>query len=340
MFYDRGWSLGLPIIPPTVSAVETMLKGTSRKPDEVVWIVPPRMGQLTVELIAALGVMAGCKPEHMPLLIAVVKALSHPDYDWLGSTTTTGASAPVIIINGPILDELGITYSTGVLGGQQPVNIAIGYFINLVADVVGGSVPPDLDKSTHGSRGDLVALVLGENEKANPWKQSYAVEQGFKQADSVVTAFSSYPGTNNTDHSSTTGQELLNTISIGAAVVACGITTCLTRYDKPFSASNLVTFVFLLLGPEHADTIAQDFPTKRAVKEYIIRKASLPHWAYALRLCNPPEEFGHYTADSLIPRFTQPESIHIVVTGGPGKQSQIWAPFATCMRPVSVPVED
>ena len=339
MFYKRGWSLGLPIIPPTPEAVMAMLKGTSHRPEEVVWVVPPRMGKLTVEVVGALGVMSGCKPEHMPLLLAIVKALSHPDYDWRGSTTTTAPTAPVIIINGPILDELGIAYSTGALGGQQPENVAIGYFINLVGDVVGGAIPPDLDKSTLGSRGDLVALVLGENEKANPWKQSYAVEHGFKASDNVVTAFSAYPGTNNTDHFSVKGEDLLNTMSLGVAAVACGFTGCLTRYDKPSTFGNEVKYVFLFLGPEHADTIYKDFPTKRAVQEYLIRNAVAPYKTYAPGLCKPPEEFGPYHADTMIPRFTQPESIHIVVTGGPGKQSQIWPTFPTCQRPISVLVE-
>jgi hypothetical protein len=339
MFYERGWSLGLPIIPPTPEAVMAMLKGTSHRPEEVVWVVPPRMGKLTVEVVGALGVMSGCKPEHMPLLLAIVKALSHPDYDWRGSTTTTAPTAPVIIINGPILDELGIAYSTGALGGQQPENIAIGYFINLVGDVVGGAIPPDLDKSTLGSRGDLVALVLGENEKANPWKQSYAVEHGFKASDNVVTAFSAYPGTNNTDHFSVKGEDLLNTMSLGVAAVACGFTGCLTRYDKPSTFGNEVKYIFLFLGPEHADTIYKDFPTKRAVQEYLIRNAVAPYKTYAPGLCKPPEEFGPYHADTMIPRFTQPESIHILVTGGPGKQSQIWPTFPTCQRPISVLVE-
>jgi hypothetical protein len=93
-----------------------MLKGTSRRPGEVVWVVPPRMGQLTVELVATLGTMAGCKPEHMPVLLAIVKAISNPDYDWRGSSTTTAPTTPVIIINGPIVNELGVGYSTGRLG--------------------------------------------------------------------------------------------------------------------------------------------------------------------------------------------------------------------------------
>jgi len=339
MFYEKKWSLGLPIIPPTPDAVAEMLKGTTRKPEEVVWVVPPRMGQLTVELVATLGVMSGCKPEHMPFMLAIIKAISHPDYDWRGSTTTTAPTTPVIIINGPILDELGIGYSTGALGGEQPVNVALGYFVNLVGDIVGGSMPPDPDKSTLGSREDLVAVVLGENEKKNPWRQSYAVEHGFKPTDNVVTAFSAYMGTNNTDHTSVKGTELLNTLSFGAAGVACGITSCFTQYEKPYAVENRVKFVFLFLAPEHADTIYRDFPNKRAVQEYVVKKAVAPYWSYAPEICKVPKEFGPYNQDTMIPRFTAPQQIHIVVSGGPGKQSQIWPPFTTVMRPVSVLVE-
>jgi hypothetical protein len=339
MFYEKKWSLGLPITPPTPEAVAAMLQGTSRKPEEVVWVVPPRMGQLTVELTATLGVMAGCKPEHMPLMLAIIRAISHQDYDWRGSSTTTAPTTPVIIINGPILDELGIGYSTGALGGEQPANIALGYFVNLVGDVVGGSMPPDPDKSTLGSRGDLVAIVLGENEKQNPWKQSYAVEHGFKPTDNVVTAFSAYMGTNNTDHTSAKGTQLLNTLSLGAAAVACGITSCFTQYEKPYAIDNRVKFVFLFLAPEHADTIYKNFPNKRAVQEYVVKKAVAPYWSYAPEICTVPRDFGPYNEDTMIPRFTTPQQVHIVVSGGPGKQSQIWPPFTTVMRTVMVLVE-
>ena len=339
MFYDKGWSLGLPVIPPTPEAVAAMLKGTTRKPGEVVWAVPPRMGQLTVELVAAYGVMAGCKPEHMPLLLAIVKAISDDNYDWRGNSTTTAPTNPIIIINGPILDELGIAYSTGDMGGEMPVNISLGYFINLVGDIIGGSIPPDVDKSTQGSRGDLVALVFGENEKLNPWKQSYAVEHGFKPTDNVVTAFSAYLGTNNTDHTSVKGKDLLNTMAVGAAGVASGITSCLSRYDVPFSWQNSVKYMFFFLGPEHADTIYKDFPTKLSVEEYLVKKTALPLWGYSPSQCTLPKEFGPYDENTMIPRFTKPVQIHIVVTGGPGKQSQIWPPFPTGTRPVSVIVE-
>jgi hypothetical protein len=339
MFYEKGWSLGLPILPPTTAAVEVMLKGTKRSPGEVVWIVPPRQGQLTVELVAALGAMAGCKPEQMPLLLAIVKAISHPDYDWRGNSTTTAPTTPLIVINGPIIQELGISNSTGALGGRMPINIALGYFISLVGEIVGGSVSPDSDKSTLGSRGDLVAIVVGENEEKNPWKQSYAVEHGFKLTDSVVTAFGAYMGTNNTDHTSVKGKDLLNTLAAGAAGVSCGITSCLTKYDQPSNWQNAVKFIFLLLGPEHADTIYRDFPTKRSAQEYLVKKTALPFWGYSPTQCVVPTGFGPYDENTMIPRFTSPEQFHIVVTGGAGKQSQIWPPFLTNDRPVSVVVE-
>ena len=339
MFYEKGWSLGLPILPPTPEAVQAMLKGTKHKPAEVVWVVPPRQGQLTIELVATLGVMAGCKPEHMPLLLTIVKALSNEDFDWRGNTTTTAPTAPVIIINGPIVKELGIAYSTGALGGEMPVNIALGYFVNLVGDIVGGSVPPDNDKSSLGSREDLVAIVLAENEDKNPWKQSYAMEHGFKPTDNVVTAFGAYMGTNNTDHTSVKATSLLNTISASAAGVSAGITSCLTKYDQPSTWQNAVKFIFLFICPEHADTIYKEFPTKRAVEDYLVKKITLPYWGYAPTMCVIPKEFGPYDENTMIPRFTSREQIHIVVTGGAGKQSQVWPPFLTDAKPVSVVVE-
>ena len=339
MFYDKKWSIGLPIVPPTPAAVAAMLKGTKSDPSEVVWAVPPRMGRLTVELVATLGAMAGAKPEHMPLLLAVIKSISHPDFDWRGSTTTTAPTVPVVIINGPIVKELGIGNGAGAAGAEMPVNTVVGYFINLVGDIVGGSLPPDPDKSSLGSPADLVAMVVGENEAENPWKQSYAVERGFQPTDSVVTSFAAYLGANNTDHTSNDGQQLLNTISFGVAGASSGITSCFADCDKPYAMANKVKYAFLLLGPEHAASIFSSFPTKQAVKEYVVKKAVAPFWTYASDICKPPESFGTVTPDTLVPRFAKPESIHIVVTGGPGKQSQIFVSFPTGMRPVSVKVE-
>ena len=341
--YQRKWSAGLPVIPPTPEAVAAMLKGTKKDPSEIVWLVPPRMGQLTVELVAIYGVMAGCKPEHMPLLLAVVEAFKNPSVDWQGSTTTTAATVPVMVISGPILDKLGIGYSSGELGSFMPVNTSVGYFINLVGDIIGGSQPPNIDKSTHGMPSDHVAVVFGENAKGNPWGQTYAEEQGFKPTDSVITVFNAYPGNANVDHNSTTGPALLETLGSGISGAASGIGACYAEYGKEKSDRfNQITFAFLMLCPEHAATIQKDFPNKGDAKKYLQAHTVKPYKYYTAGPlgCEPPKDVTNFNADTLMPRFMYPESFHIVVTGGPGKQSQLWLPFATSVKPVSVKIED
>jgi hypothetical protein len=339
MFFNRKWAIGLPIIPPTPDKVEAMLKGAKHKPDEVVWVVPPRQGMLTVELVAALGVMAGAKPEHMPLLLATIEAFKKPETNWRGTSTTTAPTVPIIIISGPILDKLGITSGTGVSGAEQPVTNALGYFINLVGDIVGGSMPPELDKSTHGTSADLVAMVFAENAKANPWKQTYAEEQGFKPTDSVVTVYTAYLGGSNIDHNNTTGKGVLNGMIPGILGSPSGIGSCFADYNKPNTVDNSVGFTVLFLCPEHADTIARDFPTKQQVKEYLTRETVQPLKFYSPQRCVPPKDLK-VDENTLLPRYINPESIKIVVTGGPGKQSQIWSPFPQLLRTTSVLVEE
>ena len=349
MFQKRKWSLSLPIVPPTVDKVAAMLKGTKRNPAEVLWVVPPRQGMLTVELVAALGVMAGAKPEHMPLLIATVEAMADPVAAWRGPTTTTAATVPVFFISGPIIEKLKLNPGTGTAGGENPVTNALGYFVNLVGDVVGGSVPPNFDKSTHGSSADLVAMVFTENAKENPWKTTYAEEAGFKPGDSIVTHFSAYLGNANIDHDSVASEDLLNTFSAGIAGSASGIASCLTvtvpdeksPYNKPLSAwSNSVSYAVLVISPEHAATMYRDMKSKDAIRDYLVKNTVLPYKFYTKATCVPPEAFGPYDANTLIPRFTQRESIKMIVSGGPGKQSQFWVPFPQVLKPVSAKIAE
>ena len=349
MFQKRKWSLSLPIVPPTVDKVAAMLKGTKRNPAEVLWVVPPRQGMLTVELVAALGVMAGAKPEHMPLLIATVEAMADPVAAWRGPTTTTAATVPVFFISGPIIDKQKLNPGTGTAGGENPVTNALGYFVNLVGDVVGGSVPPNFDKSTHGSSADLVAMVFTENAKETPWDKTVAEEQGFTRDDSVVTISTSYLANANIDHDSVASEDLLNTFSAGIAGSASGIASCLTvtvpdeksPYNKPLSAwSNSVSYAVLVISPEHAATMYRDMKSKDAIRDYLVKNTVLPYKFYTKATCVPPEAFGPYDANTLIPRFTQRESIKMIVSGGPGKQSQFWVPFPQVLKPVSAKIAE
>ena len=335
LFAKRKWSLSLPIIPPTVDRVREMLKGTKRAPSEVLWVVPPRQGMLTVELVAVLGVMAGAQPEHMPLLLATIDAMKAPEAAWRGTSTTTAPTSPLIVISGPIVEKLKLNAGTGTAGGENPVTNALGYFVNLVGDVVGGSVPPNFDKSTHGSSADLVAMVFTENAKENPWKTTYAEEAGFKPSDSIVTHFSAYLGNANIDHDSETGQRLLTTLSTGLLGSASGLASCLADYDATYAINNKVSFAFIVLCPEHAATIAKDFPDQRAARDFMRETAAMPYKFYSQETCVPGKDFGPYDENTFIPRFKKTESIKFFVSGGPGKQSQIWVPFPQVFKPVS-----
>lgn len=335
LFAKRNWSLSLPIIPPTVDRVREMLKGTKRAPSEVLWVVPPRQGMLTVELVAVLGVMAGAQPEHMPLLLATIDAMKAPEAAWRGTSTTTAPTSPLIVISGPIVEKLKLNAGTGTAGGENPVTNALGYFVNLVGDVVGSSVPPNFDKSTHGSSADLVAMVFTENAKENPWKTTYAEEAGFKPGDSIVTHFSAYLGNANIDHDSKTGQRLLTTLSTGLLGSASGLASCLADYDATYAINNKVSFAFIVLCPEHAATIAKDFPDQRAARDFMRETAAMPYKFYSQETCVPGKDFGPYDENTFIPRFKKTESIKFFVSGGPGKQSQIWVPFPQVFKPVS-----
>ena len=130
LFFDKGWSLGLPINPPTTEKVAAMLKGTTRKPDEVLGQLKPRMSSLTVELVAVAGVMAGCKPEHMPVLIAISEAMLDPKANWVGVATATGSVGALIVVNGPIAKEIGIASGQGAATRGHYANAAIGYAVN------------------------------------------------------------------------------------------------------------------------------------------------------------------------------------------------------------------
>lgn len=141
-FWTRKWSLGLPIVPPGIEFVETMLKGTKRKPDEILGLVPPRMGTLTVELAAVHAVMAGCRPEYMPVLIAALEGFMTPKANWRGALSTTGTTQSIVMVNGPVAGRVGIASEQGAAGKGHHANGAIGYAINLIAFIVGGVKTP------------------------------------------------------------------------------------------------------------------------------------------------------------------------------------------------------
>jgi hypothetical protein len=336
MFFEKRWSLGLPIVPPTKEAVQAMVKGTSHKPDEVVWDgIEPRMGVITVELVAANAVMAGCSPEHMPLLLAIVEAMKNPKTMWRSATTTTFPTAPLVIVSGPIVKELGIAYGTGAFGPEYPVNLCIGHFTNLIGDVAGGSRPPGGDMTTQGWTANTIGMVAGENANDSPWRQTFAEEKGFKPTDNVVIFAGGPPPINQNDHASSEPRDLAEVMAY--TMNAVGSSRC-------FGSG------MWLLGPEHAETLASQGWTKKDVKEFLWKTARAPFWAQppmaagkcATTTCCPenfPKDFGPVTPDTMIPAVLNPDSIELIVVGGPGKQSMWWTLSFSPSPPTMVKVD-
>ncbi len=351
MFFNKGWSIGLPFIPPTKEAVQAMLKGTSHKPDEVVWdAIPPRMGIVTVELVAATGVMAGCKPEHMPLLLAVVEAMKTPGRgaEWRALTTTTYPTAPRFVFSGPVVKDMGIAYGLGSMGPEFPVNLAIGYFVNLLGDVAGGSRPPAGDMTTQGWQGNTIATVVGENNDpgANPWKQSYAEEQGFKAADNVVIYTSGPPPVIMNDHASVDPKDLAELMAY--TMNAAGVSRC---FGLNIGVGNGIGA--WVIGPEHAATLAHDGWTKKDLRDFLWKNARTPYRVLGPMIegkcvttsCCPdnfPKDFlaqGPITPDTMIPISASPDQIDIFVSGGAGKQSQWWSYTFGPTTPIIVKID-
>ncbi len=235
--YDRGWSDGLPLVPPTVERVERMLAGTSRAPDEVVATVPPNLVDCTIEKVAINAVMAGCRPEYLPVVLAAVEAVCTDDYNIHGVLATTMAVGPVIVVNGPIRRRIGMNSGINVLGPGNRANATIGRAVQLVVRNLGGGRPGEVDRATLGNPGKL-GLCFAEDEEGSPW-ESLAVERGFEPGASTVTLFTGEGPRTIVDQKSRTPESL--TRSLAANLLGTVSNRMVIGMDA-----------MLILSPEHA----------------------------------------------------------------------------------------
>ena len=185
--YDRGWTDGLPLVPPTETRVFRMLEGTSRAADEVVALVPPNLVECTVEKVAVNSVMAGCRPEYLPVVLAALEAVCTDEFNMHGILATTMGVGPVLVVNGPITAEIGMNSGVNVLGHGNRANATIGRAVQLVVRNVGGGAPGGVDRATHGSMSKL-GFCFAEDEVGSPWT-TLAEDRGFSRSQDVVTAF-------------------------------------------------------------------------------------------------------------------------------------------------------
>jgi hypothetical protein len=321
-FIEKKWSLGLPILPPTSKRIHEMLKGTSRKPEEVLGQIPPRMGTLTLELVAVYAAMAGCCPQYMPVLIAALEGFLAPEANWRLALSGTGTSQLIAIVNGPVVKEIGMGCEQGAAGKGYHANGSIGYAINLIAYTVGGSRPPMMDRSTLASPSDYVCWVFGENERALPdgWNPLH-VERGFKHSDSVVTVMAGYPPAENMDHWSASAEEHIRWWG--------HIVSPLQNMGGPSVPQVMEQNPLIALGPEHAHLIASTKWSKEDFRKAFWEQTRIPLsvWPSACGRERLTEMFGRVTDNSLIPITRKPEQFLIVIAGGDGKQSHYFAPL-------------
>src|SRR5438093_7230659 len=240
LYVERGWTDGLPIVPPTAERVAEFVRRTERDRHEVVAVLPPRQGEATIEKLAINAVMAGCRPEYFPIVVAAVEAVSQPPFNLDAVQATTHPVAPLLIVNGPIAREIGLNGSYNAFGQGFRANVTIGRALRLVLMNVGGGLPGSGDRATQGNPAKI-AYCVAENEAENPWEPLH-VEAGLPADASVVTAFGCEGPHNIQDHFSATGLGIL--LTVAGAMGQGGSNNLLGR-----------GWPLLSLGPEHAATI-------------------------------------------------------------------------------------
>ena len=332
--FEQGLTDGLPVTPPTPERVILMLQTTRRDSQEVVAIVPPNMAPATVEKIAINATMAGCRPEYLPVVIAALEAVCTEEFNIHGIMATTMGASPVVVVNGPIRHRIRMNMGIGVLGQGNRANAAIGRALRLVLRNVGGSRPGGTERSTLGSPSKYT-LSFAEWEERGPWEPLH-VERGFQPDESVVTVFGLTGGPHIIlDQTSRTAKALGGSLGLGVEGIA-------------HPRNRGVGDVLLVVSPEHADTLARDGWSKsdlrqrmqeitaRPVRELLSDERSGVGVSLAQFGPNGPTE---EQLNERIPKFSSPESIHIVVAGGEaGKFSAIFGGWAS--TPVSRKIEE
>lgn len=239
--FERGWTDGLPVVPPTEARVLRMLGGTSHAPDELVAIVPPDLVEITVEKVAINAVMAGCKPEYFPWVLTAVQAACTDEFNIHGVLATTMPVGPVIICNGPGTQAIGMNSGVNVLGQGNRANLTIGRALQLVIRNVGGGRPGGVDRAAHGNPGKI-SFCFPEDEAGSPWT-SLATERGIAPATDAITLFAGEGPKVIVDQLSRTPESLAN--SLAAALRGMTHPKLVIAFD-----------VVLILGPEHARVFA------------------------------------------------------------------------------------
>jgi hypothetical protein len=326
LFYEKKWTDGLPIVPPTQEAVAWMLTGTDRAPSEIVGLIPPRAGKATIRNIAINSVMAGAEPRYLPVIIAAVEAVTDPAFAsgstfWglAGMQSTTGPVTPLLIVNGPIAKDLKIESGMDCFGRGHRANATIGRALRLTLINAGGAYPGVNDMKGQGSSQEFTFCVAEREDHPvyhrtqNPWKPLH-VEKGYSPTTSTVTAAATFPPINvkESDHC---GPEILNSV----------VDTMTALGQEPHAMD--WSYV-LVLGSTHAQCLADAGMSKDDIREFIYANGVMPWRKYKQQYqagTTAQPKWAAWTVDDMtsVHIFESPDSIMVMAAGGECPHSQI-----------------
>jgi hypothetical protein len=315
MAYERGWTDGLPVYPPTDDLVEAMLEYIGRDPEEVIGVVPPGEGIATVEKVAINAVMAGCKPEYLPIVITALEAMLDPKFELLRVQATTAGPAPLAIVSGPVVKQLGFNYGAGAFTGtgHRP-NASIGRAIRLILWNIGYGRPGQMSQATLGHPSRYSYLIAERPpDDANPWEQ-FHVTNGLQPSDNAVSMFPSVTHYQITPAIGT--QTFENSVFV--------ITDSIVHLAN-FRAA---TQKLLVLNPQAVQILNEAGWTKERFRQHVQERCVRPvrdikrtgglsvtyknHWT---KLVDPEDD------DALVPSMVGDNGLQILVSGGWGSAS-------------------
>ncbi len=256
--YEQGWTDGLPVVPPEASRVAAMLAMEGRPAETVIAHHPATGLELTLHAAAVNAVMAGCLPEYFPVVVAAFEAMDREPFNFHGSTASTGGSAPLLIVSGPLVDEIGMNAGVNLFGPGNRANATIGRAVRLIILNVFRMTPGIADKSTQGNPCKY-SFCIAERADANPWP-ALAEEQGYPAGVSSVTVFAGAGFCNVENHGGGTPEQILDSVADAMANYGC------------ISLGQTV----VVLAPEHAGIVASTGWSKPQVQEYLFAQAQRP----------------------------------------------------------------
>ncbi len=316
MYFDRGWTDGLPVVPPTEARVRQFIEYSGRKPDDVLGTVPVRRRIVTVEKVAINAVMAGCLPEYLPVLLAAVEAMCQEPYNLHGSSASTGGSAALLIVNGPVVEELGINSGANLFGAGCRANATIGRAIRLFLMNVCGNIPGMLDRSTMGHPGKY-SYCIAEKGTDSPW-EPYHVEKGFTPDTSTVTVMPALGPHQLSDTTSNNAEDLL--ASFAGPIVAMG------NYNRALNSGS--GYCVVVIGDDHRNVLARAGWSKKQVKDYLYQKtqrsvADLKRWGLM------PGAVERGDDEQILAGVSSADDIILIAAGGGGNFSACISPWAS-----------